>query len=154
MLLQQLAAEHRKLLGNIETQQAAMKRFDLRAMEAAGAAQESSRLRIAALESRRQQAVAQLARAARVQGTLNIAQIAALFPPRAQALLSLRDELKQLAATVSQKTYICGKVAHAVLGHLNTAVRLLAGAVERAGVYTKQGVPQAAGRIGVMEAVG
>jgi hypothetical protein len=37
---------------------------------------------------------------------------------------------------------------------LNTVVRLLAGAVEKAGLYTKHGVPQVSSRIGVMEAVG
>ena len=41
-----------------------------------------------------------------------------------------------------------------MLGHLNTVVRLLAGAVERAGVYTKDGIPRVASRIGIMEAVG
>ena len=30
----------------------------------------------------------------------------------------------------------------------------LAGAVERAGVYTKDGIPRVSGRIGIMEAVG
>jgi hypothetical protein len=45
-------------------------------------------------------------------------------------------------------------LAGAVLGHLNTVVRLIAGAVEQAGVYTKQGVPQVSARIGVIEAVG
>ena len=45
-------------------------------------------------------------------------------------------------------------LAGAVLGHLNTVVRLIAGAVERAGIYTKSGVPQVSNRIGVMEAVG
>lgn len=153
-LLQQLVAEHRKLLGQMEIQQSAMKKFDLKTMEAAAAAQESSRLRIAALEGRRQLVVTQLARVSRAAGPLNIAQIAALFPPRAKALFALRDELKDVAGAVSQKTYICSKIANAVLGHLNTAVRLLAGAVERAGVYTKQGIPQVSGRIGVMEAVG
>jgi hypothetical protein len=37
---------------------------------------------------------------------------------------------------------------------LNTVVRLIAGAVEQAGVYTKTGSPKVSGRIGVLEAVG
>ena len=49
---------------------------------------------------------------------------------------------------------MAGRLASAVLGHLNTVVRLLAGAVEKAGLYTKQGIPQVSARIGVMEAVG
>jgi hypothetical protein len=57
--------------------------------------------------------------------------------------------LEQLAA----RNKISGKVATAVLGHLNTVVRLLAGAVERAGLYTKNGIPQVSSRIGAIEAV-
>jgi hypothetical protein len=41
-----------------------------------------------------------------------------------------------------------------VLGHLNTAMRLFAGAVGQSGTYTKNGVPRVSARIGVMEAVG
>jgi hypothetical protein len=59
-----------------------------------------------------------------------------------------------VATTIASRTKVSGKVAGAVLGHLNTVVRLLAGAVERAGVYTKDGIPRVSGRIGIMEAVG
>ena len=55
---------------------------------------------------------------------------------------------------VADRSFVANKVASAVLGHLNTIVRLLAGAVERAGVYTKHGVPKVSARIGAMEAVG
>ena len=37
--------------------------------------------------------------------------------------------------------------------YVQLAKRLLAGAVERAGVYTKDGVPRVSSRIGIMEAV-
>jgi hypothetical protein len=68
--------------------------------------------------------------------------------------MKLRDELKAAIQSVQKRSNIAGKVASAVLGHLNTVVRLLAGAVEKAGLYTKQGIPQVSSRIGVMEAVG
>ena len=38
--------------------------------------------------------------------------------------------------------------------HTQVLVRLLAGAVEKAGLYTKHGVPQVSSRVGTMEAVG
>ena len=69
-------------------------------------------------------------------------------------LLKLRDELKKTIEQIQTRTHIAGRFAGAVLGHLNTVVRLIAGAVERAGIYTKNGVPQVSNRIGVMEAVG
>jgi hypothetical protein len=62
--------------------------------------------------------------------------------------------LKAVAEKVRAHCYISGRVANAVLGHLNTVVRLLAGAVEKAGLYNKRGVPRVSNRIGVMEAVG
>ena len=76
-----------------------------------------------------------------------------LHPPRRDALLKLRDELKAIAEEISGRVKISARIAAAVLGHLNTAVRLLAGAVERAGVYTKSGAPKVTRRIGVMEAI-
>jgi hypothetical protein len=69
-------------------------------------------------------------------------------------LLKLREELRSLIGQVATKNHIVGKLAAAVLGHLNTAIRLVAGVVEHAGLYTRNGVPRMAARIGVMEAVG
>ncbi|HZL34292.1 MAG TPA: flagellar export chaperone FlgN [Tepidisphaeraceae bacterium] len=153
-LLAQMIAEHRKLLGYLEIQQAGMKKLDLKKMNDSANLQEPCRLRIAMLERNRRALVAQLAAAMRVEGDLTIARLAVLFPPRAQALLKLRDELKAVAEQVRTRAQIAGRVAGAVLGHLNTVIRLLAGAIEKAGLYTKNGVPQVSSRIGVMEAVG
>ena len=66
----------------------------------------------------------------------------------------LRDEIKSLAGRITSRTHVAARLSSAVLGHLNTVVRLLAGAVEKAGLYTKHGVPSVSSRIGVMEAVG
>ena len=151
--LQQLVAEHRKLLGFVEAQHAAMRAMDLAALDAAVNGQEGCRLRIATIEAKRRGLVQLLTRGTKVDGPVTVAKLATLYPQRRDALLKLRDELKAVATAVSTRTQVAGRVAGAVLGHLNTVVRLVAGAVERAGVYTKQGVPQVSRRIGVMEAV-
>jgi hypothetical protein len=154
-ILQQLIVEHRKLLKHVETHQNAMKTMALDAMDQAANLQEASRLRIATLENQRRALVVQLANQQKLQvEDLTISRLALCFPQRGQSLLSLRDELKKTIVQIQQRTHIAGKLAGAVLGHLNTVVRLISGAVERAGIYTKNGVPQVSSRIGMMEAVG
>jgi len=154
MILQQQIAEHGRLLKHVEAHEGAMKAFDLRAMDAAANQQEASRLRIATLENKRKTVVLQLAKLLKVNGTLTLAHIAELNPQRGEGLLRLRDELKAVIKQISERSHVAGRLAGAVLGHLNTVVRLLAGAVEQGGVYTKHGVPQVSQRIGMMEAVG
>lgn len=153
-LLRQLAAEHRKLLTHVQAHDAAMRRFDLPGMDQSAKLQDAVRLRIATMETRRRAAFQQIARTARIDGELTIHKLAEIFPDRAGSLLSLRDELKEIAAQVAAKTYVAARLAGGVLGHLNTAVRFLAGAVERTGVYTKSGSPRVSSRIGNMNAVG
>jgi hypothetical protein len=122
-------------------------------MDAAMSQQESIRLRIASLETRRRTLVSQMAIGARVP-ELTLAKIAQMHPAQSGRLLPLRDELKTVAKAVAHRTHVAGKVAGAILGHLNAAVRLLAGAAQQAGLYTKHGTPQVAGRIGTLETVG
>jgi FlgN protein len=153
-LLQQMIVEHGKLLKLVEGQQSAMKVLNLKAMDEATNLQEAGRLRIAALEQKRRTLVIQVAKALRLSGEPRIPQLAEIFPDRKPTLLKLRDELRNLIGQIAKKNYVGGKLAGAVLGHLNTAIRLLAGAVEHAGLYTRSGVPRMASRIGVMEAVG
>jgi len=153
-ILRALADEHRRLLACVEAQQSAMKAFDLKAMDDARNLQEASRLRVAALETKRRTVVLHIARPLKLDGKATLSQLADLHPQRREVLLALRDEIKQLAETIAARTHVAGRLAGAVLGHLNTVVRLLAGAVEKAGLYTKHGVPSVSSRIGVMEAVG
>ena len=153
-LLQLLVDEHRRLLAHAERHQAVMKAFDLKAMDVVTNLQDASRLRIATIENKRKTLVAIIAKAHRLQGPLTLTKLADLHPPRRAALLTLRDELRTLAAQIATRTHVAGKLAGTVLGHLNTVVRLLAGAVEKAGLYTKHGVPRVSSRIGMMEAVG
>jgi hypothetical protein len=153
-ILNELIAEHQRLLKHLHAQQTAMKQFDLKTMDTAANQQEASRLRIATLETKRHLIVQQLTKAHDARANLTIADIARLYPQRSPVLLDLRATLKDLISQVSTRATISGKLAGAVLGHLNTVVRLLAGAVGKAGLYTKHGVPQVSTRIGVMEAVG
>lgn len=153
-ILQQLVVEHCRLLSSVEKHEAAMKAFDLVAMDDAGHLEEASRLRIAMLEQRRRNAVVQLTRGMNVKDELTLRRLAGLFPARADALMKLRSELKQVVEQIQARTHVTGKLAAAVLGHLNTIVRLVAGVVEKAGLYTKSGVPRVSNRIGVMEAIG
>lgn len=153
-MLRQLIAEHHKLLKHVTAHDAAMRRFDLPAMDQVAKLQDAVRLRIATMEARRRAAIQQIARAARVGDDLTIQQLAEMFPDRAASLLGLRDELKDIASQIAARTHVAARVAGGVLGHLNTAIRFLAGAVERTGVYTKTGTPQVSSRIGVMNAVG
>ncbi len=152
--IQQLTAEHHRLIKHMDAHQAAMKTFDLAAMDVAAHQQEASRLRIGMIENKRKNLVNQIAKLLKHEGQLTITRIAELNPHRGPLLMKLRDDLKTTIEQAAAKSHIAGKLAGAVLGHLNTVVRLLAGSVENAGVYSKHGVPQVNARIGVMEAVG
>lgn len=153
-VLGNLIVEHRKLLKLMEAQQGAMRHFKLELMEEITLQQEKLRLRVASLENQRKQIVLQIVKQNRIEGEVTISRLAELYPPRREALHKLRDELRKVIEQVQHRGTVAGKLAGTVLGHLNTVVRLVAGAVERAGVYTKNGTPRVSRRIGVMEAVG
>ena len=126
-----------------------MRAFDLKTMDGVVRLAEATRLRITAMDSKRRALITAIARAHRMSQMPTLPDIATMYPPSAPKLLKLRDELKSAIQSVQKRSNIAGKVASAVLGHLNTVVRLLAGAVEKAGLYTKQGIPQVSSRIGV-----
>jgi hypothetical protein len=153
-LLGQLIDEHHKLLVHVDKHQVAMRAFDLKAMDDCARLQEAARIRIANMETKRRGLIVMIARAHRMSQMPTLPDIAAMYPPSAAKLLKLREDLKAIIQTVQKRTHVAGRIATAVAGHLNTVVRLLAGAVEKAGLYTKQGVPQVSARIGAMEAVG
>ena len=69
-LLRLMIAEHRKLLGQLDLQQVAMRNFRVREVEDLTALQESTRLRIATLEVKRRLAVQQIARLMRIEPDL------------------------------------------------------------------------------------
>ena len=154
LVLQQLIAEHEKLLAQLSNQQSAMKRLDLPAIDQLTGLQDATRMRIAALDGKRKTLVNQLAGMLKLTGATTLSRLAESLPQHKQPLLALREQLKAKVNEVATRSTVAGRVAGALLGHLNTVVRLLAGAVEQAGIYTKQGTPQVSARIGVIEAVG
>ncbi|MGA3066141.1 MAG: flagellar export chaperone FlgN [Tepidisphaeraceae bacterium] len=154
VILQQLIVEQGNLLSQLEAQYAAMKKFDIKTMLEVGHDQEATRLRLISLEHKRRALVRQIAAGAKLNEEPSITRIMELFPPYASDFENLRGQLRALASKISQRANMATKLSAAVLGHLNTAVRLVAGAIERAGIYTRSGGPKVASRIGVMDAVG
>jgi hypothetical protein len=148
-----LIQEYRKLLVEAERHQTAIRAVDVAVMENSRCRQEAIRQKIAALEARRRSTTDQLAAAHRGV-PLTLTKLADLYPNSRGRLLAQRDELREVIGQIRQHTHMGGRVAGAVLRHLNSVVRLISGAVQQAGVYTKQGVPKISARIGVIEAVG
>jgi len=156
--LGQLLQEHQKLVAQVENHQQAMRTLDLDRMDATARAQDVIRIRIASIDTRRRLQMLQIAKlnpqANSRTGELTISQLAELHPAQSEQLLAVRDELRAVGQATRDRAHVASRVAGALLGHLNVAVRAIAGAVEQAGVYTKQGVPRVSSRIGAMEAVG
>jgi hypothetical protein len=153
-VLQELIGEHERMLKHLTAHHAAMKALDRVAMEAAARLQEGSRLRLLALENRRRNLVTVIGQQHGKRGKVALTDIAGWYPARQLTLLKLRTQLMDLIQQVANRTQISSKLAGAVLGHLNTVVRLIAASVEKAGLYTKNGIPKVSARIGVMEAIG
>jgi hypothetical protein len=107
-----------------------------------------------ALEQRRRAQTMQIARINQLPTEPKIPRLIELYPQRRVQLMKLQMDLQMVMKEIASKSYIASKLASAVLGHLNTAMRILAGAVGGGGVYTQRGVPKMVRRIGVMEAVG
>lgn len=152
-VLAALIAEHHKLLAEVAKHQAAINSVNAPAIDAARASQEAIRSAIVALDLRRQSLTDQIALPLKLKNP-TLTKLAELHPQFRPRLLALRDELRSVIVQISQRNQIAGRVAHAVLGHLNTVVRILAGAMHQAGLYTNRGVPKMAARVGVIETVG
>jgi hypothetical protein len=152
-ILQDLLVEHHKLARHLDVQQDAMQRLAIKEMDYARVQQELCRTRVLGLEQRRKSQVKQIARINQLEGEPKIPQLATMYPQRASQLLQLQADLRSVMRDVESKSFIATKLATAVLGHLNTAMRILSGAVGGGGMYTKRGTPRLASRIGLMEAV-
>ena len=151
--LKGLTDEHRRLLDLVRRHDAAMRTMDAGQLGDLVNQQEQCRTRIAQAEARRRLIVASIVRQTKLAGEPTLSRLATAFPTHRARLLTARDELKALAGEIKQRTTVSARIAQSLLGHLNTAVRLIAGAVKQANVYTKQGTPSTRQRIGVMEAV-
>jgi hypothetical protein len=153
-LLAQLVAEHNTLAGCMDTHLAAMKRMSADEIVAAGASIELCRTRLVSIENRRRVLVQQIVRINKLPAAASLSDIAAVcLPPAKASLLKRRDELKLVTGLVKRKSLVSAKLAGALAGHMNTVMRLVTGAVQKAAVYTKQGTHKMNARIGVMEAV-
>jgi len=153
-ILLQLIAEHRKLLDLLDAQHEAMKKFDLNVMADLMPRQEMSRLRIGELEGKRRAVTRQIAISLKLTEEPKLTRLAELFPQFSEILLKSRRDLRDIATKISHRSQVSGRLTSAVLGHLNTVVRVLAGAAQRAGLYTRQGIPRVGTRVGMMDAVG
>jgi hypothetical protein len=153
-ILAQLTAEHRKLLDLMELQHKAMKKFDLNAMADLMPKQEMIRLRLGELEAKRRGLMRAIMTSLKLTEEPKLTRLAELFPPYSAALLKSRQDLRDVAGKLALRTQGSGKLATAVLGHLNRVVRILASAAKQAGLYTKQGIPRVGARIGAINAVG
>ena len=149
-----LAAEHKTLLAAVQAHLDAMRAFDTPKITVAADAIEASRTRIVFAETKRRQLMLQVVRTHQFAADITLAQIAEAVPFHRQSLLKQRDALRQVMQDVSSRTGVSSRVAQAMLGHLNTVVRMIAGAMQTAAVYSRTGTAVAAGRVGMIEAVG
>ena len=141
VVLQGLIAEHAKVRAYADASATGMRALDLAAMDRTTNLQEAARLRIAALENRRRNLVRQIARVHALGEDPKLALLADLYPARRVALLRLRDELRAVVADAVGRNRIAGRLAFGILGHLNTALRIITGAFEYdPRLYTKSGL--------------
>lgn len=147
-------AEHKRLIECLQKHRAAMKTLDLNAVDLAVRAASQIKGRLAQLETRRRQIADQLANQLKLGGRASLAQIATALPQDTIELNQARDELRSLIEAARNEAHIASRVAGAILGHLNTVVRVVGTAVRHAGVYTRSGNAKVGSRVGLMEAVG
>ena len=152
-LLVQIIAEHAALLGGLHLHVEAMKSFKIADVSAATDIVEASRVRIVMFESRRRALLQQIARTYKLPAAATLRQIADAAPEHRVSLMKHRAELQAITQEISNKTTVSSRVAGALLGHLNTVVRIVAGAMQQRTLYTKQGMTVTS-RIGMIEAVG
>ncbi len=140
-VLHALIAEHAKVRAYADASAAGMKALDLAVMDRTTNLQEAARLRITTLENRRRGLVRQIARVHALNEDPKLAVLADLYPVRRAMLLKLRDDLRQAVAEAVGRNRIAGRLAFGILGHLNTALRIITGAFEcDPRLYTKNGL--------------
>ncbi|MGC4030397.1 MAG: flagellar export chaperone FlgN [Tepidisphaeraceae bacterium] len=152
-LLALLVTEHRALSAAADVYQKALRTFDLQQINAGADAVEACRAKIVMFENRRRHQTLLVARTHKLANDVTISQIAQAVPAHRVNLVKYRDELRKLTAEITAKNSVSAKVATAMMGHLNSVVRMVSGAVRQAAVYTRYGQHTVAARVGVMEAV-
>lgn len=133
-VLRELLIEYRALIGHLDEQHAGLRVLNAAAIEATTARQESSRRRIATLDARRRQLVRELTRSS---AEVPLSQLLATLGGGRPELVALASDLKEIVRQASARAKIVGRLTSSLLGHLNTAARLLNGD----GRYGKSGTP-------------
>lgn len=141
VLRQQIAA-YRELVTLLDQHRAVLESMQLQPILEANKRQQQLRDRLAKLEQLRTAAL-------RKAGGGTLGDVAAKHGAGGFTLLKLRRELKELADEVGTRSRVAANIAGGMLGHLNTAVRVLIEAAGEGGVYTKDGTPKLTGRRGV-----
>lgn len=159
--LRLVLADQKRLAETLNAQREAMRQLKAGDVEKLAAAGAAIRQRVAASDARRKLLTAAAARELGVAAkdlTLAMLIAAVKDPARAGRLSKLREELRAAVMEVATASHVAGRLAGAVLGHLNMAVRTLSGAIQGSpsagGAYTRTGSPRVGGRIGVIEALG
>jgi hypothetical protein len=160
--LRLVLADQKRLAELLIAQRECMRQLKAGEIEKFGADVATIRQRIAASDGRRKLLTMTVARELGVSAkepTLAMLIAAMKDPVRAARLAKLRDELRAAVMEVAAASHVAGRLAGAVLGHLNMAVRTLSGAINgggshAGGAYTRTGSPRVGGRIGVIEALG
>lgn len=158
--LGQLATEQRRLLQLLHRQRDAMKVLDAPAIEQVVREQEASRTRLSSIDSRRKALSLALARELKLplqpgqEPTLRALASSITDSSARKRLTDRRDELRALAEELAAASHVAGRIAGAVLGHVNSALRLLASAMSDAGTYTRNGAPRCTGGLSALELVG
>ncbi|MEM6314396.1 MAG: flagellar export chaperone FlgN [Planctomycetota bacterium] len=75
-------------------------------------------------------------------GAESLTELATKHGPQGLTLLKLRRELQRVTGEVGTQSKLTSKIAAGMLGHLNTAVRVLAEAAGETGLYDKHGNPK------------
>jgi hypothetical protein len=152
--LRELLVEQQRMATQIESHMRAIRTADVDQIQRAVREQDAMRTRIAQVEARRRSLTHQLARAARRTQAPNLQQLAEMFPERKLILLQLRQELRDIATRIRERSSLAAKIAGSVLSHLNATVRLIATAASGPSVYTRSGDASMPSRVGVLSVVG
>lgn len=154
VVLRQLLAEHRALLGAVEAHEVALRTYSLDRIEKAARDQDLARQKINATETRRRQLTHQLARQHKLLTPPTLSKLGELYPARAAALKAIRADLADVASKICHKSSLTTRVAQSVLGHVNATLRLVASAAAGPSPYTRRGdASLPSGRMGVLNAV-
>ncbi|MEM8872731.1 MAG: flagellar protein FlgN [Planctomycetota bacterium] len=133
-VLRQQIAVYRELGTLLTEHRVALEAMDLQPILAVNKKQSDLRNRLGKLEQHRKAIFAKL-------GATTLSELAARNGAAGLTVLKLRRELQRISAELGHQSKLTRKVASGMLGHLNTAVRVLTEAAGETGMYDKDGSP-------------